>query len=109
MYPKIQVNYLTVNTSQTLGTIEFLAPKGVLYIYTLKTLPIKVGNWCYRSRSIKPPPIKAPMTRHATIKGNSVLSTVKVIARITIAINHAINFHMITMRTMSFQLHQQMY
>lgn len=49
------------------------------------------------------------MTRHATIKGNSVLSTVKVIARITIAINHAINFHMITMRTMSFQLQELLY
>lgn len=49
------------------------------------------------------------MTIHATIKGNSVLSTVKVIARITIAINHAINFHMITTRTMSFQLQQHLY
>lgn len=49
------------------------------------------------------------MTIHATIKGNSVLSTVKVIARITRTIIHAINFHMITTRTMSFQLQQQMY
>ena len=79
------------------------------YIYVCKTLPIKVGSWYYRSKSIKPPPIKAPMTIHATIKGNSVLSTVKVIARITIAINHAINFHMITTRTMSFQLQQHLY
>lgn len=49
------------------------------------------------------------MTRHATIKGNSVLSTVKVMPKITRTINDSINFHMITTQTMSFQLHQQMY